>query len=131
MRLDVVVAAYSNGQMWNAALAGEAPGHSAMVFAPQARRLSDARAQALRRTLAGLVAITGQTDLKLLQALVAPQAEGLARAMRDSGFRFLTRLLYLQRDVDLPEPARWHDANFAEPEAPPAPLAVHAVMQGA
>jgi ribosomal protein S18 acetylase RimI-like enzyme len=44
--------------------------------------------------------------VELLQALVAPGAEGLARALRGSDFRFLTRLLYLERAVTAPEPFR-------------------------
>ena len=112
MRLDVVVAAYLNGQMCCAALAGETPGHSALVFAPQARRSPETHTQALTRTLASLVTISRETDLKLLQALVAPEAEGLALAMRGSGFRFLTRLLYLQSDVTAAEPGSAPDSDI-------------------
>lgn len=106
IRLDIVVAAESDGRMVTAVVGAVSPGRSAMVIAPQRTASSALLQHALPAALRESCRIAFDGGLRLLEALVEPEARGLARAMDAAGFRFLTRLLYLNRAVTLPPPAR-------------------------
>ncbi len=97
--IDMLLGAYSGGQLLSVCLAVESPGAVAMVFAPSGLR-SDLERRALVAMLRRLQVAARERSLVLLEALVRPDSQPVARALSEAGFRYLTRLCYLR--IDLP-----------------------------
>ncbi len=94
--LDLVVGTYHRGRLTSAAVAVEYPGSACLLLFPSVRQetvgpspnaalLQAARDAAFERSI------------KLVEALVAPDAEPAAQDLRRAGFRYLTQLIYLTR----------------------------------
>ena len=104
--IDLVCGAYLADRLTAACLAVEAPGHSGMVFVtdpgPVPRLSVDEEASV--SALMALKAAAWERSLAILEVLVAPDAVGLSQVLDRSGFTYLTRLLYLQRRMDIALP---------------------------
>jgi len=107
--LELLFGAYHGGRLVSAAVASESPGASALVFVPSLG-LNHLREDAGVAVLSALLEAAWNRSLKLLQVLLAPEATSLARVLSRAGFRYLTRLLYLRRDVPGP-PRPAHTGN--------------------
>lgn len=99
LSIELLVAAFQGEECLSAALAVESPGRAALVFVPENENADDRR----RATIACLQALqraARERSIILLEMLLPPDSERLAVSVRASGFRYLTRLLYLRRPVD-------------------------------
>ena len=103
--IDLLLGAFDDEHLVSATLAAESPGSSALVFVPT-DLVPAGRYQATLGLLEAVQAAAERRKLRLLQVLTAPTARTAAQALRESGFRFLTRLLYLRREVNAAVPAR-------------------------
>lgn len=98
LSIELLVAAFQGEECLSAALAVESPGRAALVFVPEDADADDRR----RATIACLQALqraARERCILLLEMLLPPDSERLAVSVRASGFRYLTRLLYLRRTV--------------------------------
>jgi len=96
--IDLLLGAYRRGELITACLAAESPGAAALVFVPSNLE-SDAKYRATVATLKSLQTLTWKQSIVLLEVLVAPGRGALADVLKEAGFRYLTRLRYLMRDV--------------------------------
>lgn len=100
VRVEPVFGAFVDGRLASAVAVVDSPGRSALVFAPQTLREDTARLQATTEALSEVLVAARHAGVHVLQALVTPDAMGLAVALERAGFRYLTRLLYLERPCD-------------------------------
>ena len=110
--IDLLVGAYRGDELVSACLGVASPGAAAMVFASKdvaPTRKYRASVEALR----ALQTLAWQRSIKLLEALVAPQARTFGEVLRDAGFRYLTCLAYLKRAC-MSVPASSHKAADLE-----------------
>ncbi len=113
IHLAPVAAAYGPEGMVGACLAIVSSGSAALLFPSDPLLAADSRlrmpfALASDGTNAALKLVSCEAmrqGVRLLQGLVTPGADHLAQMFEDSGFRYLTRLLYLEREVTSPLPA--------------------------
>jgi mycothiol synthase len=99
LSIELLVAAFQGDECLSAALAVESPGRAALVFVPEDEDADDRR-QATIACLQTLQRAARERCIILLEMLLPPHSERLAVSVRASGFRYLTRLLYLRRPVD-------------------------------
>jgi mycothiol synthase len=99
LSIELLVAAFQGEECLSAALAVESPGRAALVFVPEDED-ADGPRQATIACLQALQRAARERRILLLEMLLPPDSERLAVSVRASGFRYLTRLLYLRRTVD-------------------------------
>ncbi len=99
LSIELLVAAFQGEECLSAALAVESPGRAALVFVPEDAAAAD-RCQATIACLQALQHAAMERRIILLEMLLPLDSERLAVSVRASGFRYLTRLLYLRRTVD-------------------------------
>jgi len=104
--IDMVFGAYLADRMTAACLVVESPGHSGMIFVTDPGRIPrpGVDEKGLVLALKALRAAAWERSLAILEVLIAPDAAGLSQVLDRSGFTYLTRLLYLQRQVDIAMP---------------------------
>ncbi len=102
--LDLMSGGYAGGRLIYAVLAIESPGRTAMVYAPTkpGRIVPDDLAVGV---LATLRRAAGARGVALLQALLVPGDESQAKLLQQSGFSFLTELIYMDRGMSPPFPS--------------------------
>ena len=103
LSIDLLFGAFHGTECVSAALAVESPGRAALVFAPERVGGHGVR-EATTACLAALQRAAWERSIILLELLLPPDAPPLARAVQEAGFRYLTRLLYLRRSVDVQAP---------------------------
>jgi len=111
LSLDLLFGAFRGSTCLTAALAIESPGHAALLMAPQ-RGVARGYRAATTACLNALRQAAGKRSIVLQEMLIPTDSQELAEAAAGSGFRFLTRLLYLRRPSDTTIPLR---APRAEP----------------
>ena len=98
-----LVGAFDTERLVSATLTAESPGAAALLFVPS-DLVPTGRYQATLRLLREAQVVASRRGLRLLEVLTAPSAQTVGRALETSGFRFLTRLLYLRREVGSSDP---------------------------
>ena len=96
--IDLLMGAYSGGELVTACLAAESPGAAALVFIPS-KVETDVKFRATVATLKSLQALAWDRSIMLLEVLVSRGRVVLRNLLEESGFSYLTRLRYLTRDV--------------------------------
>lgn len=94
--IDLLFGAYTGAELITACVAVESPGRAAMVFVP-----CDQSAQVdplpMSLVLRALQQAAWQRSIRLLEVLLPPGCVAVGRVLEESGFRYLTTLLYLTR----------------------------------
>ncbi|MFQ5414707.1 MAG: GNAT family N-acetyltransferase [Phycisphaerae bacterium] len=101
--IDLLFGAYRRDRLVSASVALASPGGAGLVFTSLDGAGSAAR-QGIEVTLTALCERAWATGLSLLEVLFVPEASANAPILQRAGFRFLTRLLYLERRTDRPVP---------------------------
>ncbi|UCC30555.1 MAG: GNAT family N-acetyltransferase [Phycisphaerales bacterium] len=96
--IDLLLGAYRGRELVTACLAAESPGAAALVFVP-GKLETDVKYRATVATLKSLQALAWDRSIVILEVLVAPGRGVLGDLLKESGFRYLTRLRYLMRDA--------------------------------
>jgi GNAT superfamily N-acetyltransferase len=99
--LDLVFSAYNRRRMESAVVAFSGGGSAAIVYVPQSH-VTKRAAQGMRACALALYDVTAERGIKLLEVLVDSTAEDVARALEGCGFRYLTRLTYMNRSIPGP-----------------------------
>ncbi len=94
----LVFGGYRNQRIECAVFAYEGGGSSALVYVPRLQR-SGANRAAVSACLQELRAVCKLRGFKILEALLEADADVAARSLEGAGFRFLTRLVYLSRQI--------------------------------
>ena len=101
--LDLVFGAYQHDRLISTCAALESPGAAALVYVSDPND-SELKTRAVQAALEALKAAAGERSLKLLEILQDPNGVDLAPTLKDAGFRYLTRLLYLRRYTHRSDP---------------------------
>jgi ribosomal protein S18 acetylase RimI-like enzyme len=101
LSIPIVVGAYRGDDLAAACFPLESPGRAALVLLPSISR-SNADEPAITAALIETHRAAQERGVALLQVLLAPDASGTARAASRAGFRYLTRLMYLDRPAAAP-----------------------------
>ncbi len=101
LTIPSVIGAYRDDELVSACLAIDSPGRAALILLPSLRRDAPDEA-ALTAALIECHAAARERELALLQMLLPAEAAGTARAASGAGFRYLTRLIYLDRPAAAP-----------------------------
>ncbi|MFQ5590677.1 MAG: GNAT family N-acetyltransferase [Phycisphaerae bacterium] len=94
--LDLVFGVYRGGQLVDATAVVESPGGAGLVLVPT-QPGGESRARAVSVALDAVVRAAWQRSAKLLQFLSDPESTDLSLVLERTGFRCITRLLYLIR----------------------------------
>jgi len=121
--IDLLFGAFEGARLHSACLAVESPGSAAMVLSAVAPEVGQSAFNHLGEALILLIDSTRRRGIALLESLVTTTDTHLTRALEFAGFRKLTRLCYLQRELSLPHPPRlsnsvlnWVSFREDEPE---------------
>ncbi len=96
--LDLLLGAYRGGKLIACCLVMEAPGRAAMAMISQDAASSEGY-DGLVEVLQAAQAAAWRRSVVLLEVLAPVGRRALGGALRASGFRFLTNLQYMRRDV--------------------------------
>ena len=119
---DLLFGAFDHQRLSAACVAPCSPGGSALVLVGT----SDARERSLRGVEAVLRALqpaAASRSLRLLQLLLSPESRDVATSVQAAGFRYLTRLIYLQRRVGAPSFSEKRVGDPPANEISPPPFA--------
>ena len=103
LRIDLVFGAWCNEQLAGSAVVVESPEGSGLVLIP-CGAAAEEQLKGTRLALRSAVTAAWSGHLDLLEILVPPELTHLADALRFSGFRRLTELIYLSRSTELETP---------------------------
>ncbi len=96
LSLDLLFGAFQGSRCVSAVLAVESPGHTALVFAP-AIGFAPGFWDATKAALEAVKRASWERSILLLEMLLQQEQTDLSQAVRASGFRCLTRLMYMVR----------------------------------
>jgi GNAT superfamily N-acetyltransferase len=96
--IDLLFGAYDSGGLAGAGLAVESPGKAALVLAG-GNPADDRSYAAIRAALTSVRDAAWDRSIRLLEVLTPIDADRLGKSVADVGFRHLTQLIYLQREV--------------------------------
>jgi len=114
--VDLLFGAFLDNRLVGAALGMETPGRAALVLTPS--RLTSAGLDGTAAALRALTIAAWRKGLVFLESLTDPSALCLGDALRLSGFRNITQLLYLRRRLanGIEMPAGPHDLGWVSHE---------------
>ncbi len=105
---DLLMASFDGEGLCGSCLALRAPGRAALLLTPTSMR-TDRERRGIALALVAACREAKKSDLALLQVLLPPRDETMSAMAREAGFRFLTRLRYLERPIE----SREHDSRTA------------------